>query len=114
LGVRPQHAKHLLGKVWDAVNEPILKIEERMASKLPPACRVEISCRREDLSIPVVTVKDGNLTLSTLTDKIPGPKLAAIEAYIRNALASRNLDIKNFDDPYGTILLADSPVEEDN
>lgn len=108
----PQHAKHLLGKVWDAVSEPILHIEEITKSKLAPACRVEITCRREDLSIPAITVKDGSSSFTNLVDRLLGPKLAAIEAYIKNALTSRDLDIKNFEDPYGTILLADVPVEE--
>ena len=38
--------------------------------------------------------------------------MASEEAYIRNALASRNMDIKNFEDPYGHIMLADVIVQE--
>jgi hypothetical protein len=101
----------LLGKAWDAVSDPLLRI--RMADTvnvLDAISKVEIWCRREDLLIENIKVKDETLFSRILFSPGYENKMAAVEAYIRNALASKNLDIRNFSDPFGQIKLADVAV----
>lgn len=106
----PRTAKHLLGKVWDAVSEPLLSVKFATESRMDPVVRIEIRCRREDLLISNVQIKNtsGFERFSLGSTK---NKMAAAEAFIINALSSRNLDVKNFDDPFGEIVLADMLVD---
>jgi hypothetical protein len=106
----PKTARHLLGKVWDAVTEPILAIKSVGETKIDPVARVEIRCRREDLLIVGLEAKNETALQKLVSGTIFDNKLAAAEAFIVNSLASRNLDVRNFDDPFGEILLADMLV----
>jgi len=110
--VAPSMAPYLLGKVWDAVSQPILSLRNKnIESKIDCVSRIEVYCRREDLLITNLSIKTEG-RFSGIFGQISDRKKAAAEAYIRNALASRDLDIKNFEDPYGTIMLADVIVED--
>ena len=101
--IAPSFAPNLLGKVWDAVSEPLLKIKQQHVNStiLEAVCRVEIRCRREDLDIRNIQVKGGSGFYVSIGGRKSNNKMAAVEAYIRNALSSRNLDVRNFEDPYG-------------
>ncbi len=112
--IAPSFASNLLGKIWDAVSEPLLRIKQSPADKgiLDSICRIEIRCRREDLDIRNIQIKGESNFKFPIGSRKGANKMAAVEAYIRNALASRNLDIKNFEDPYGHIMLADVIVQE--
>jgi hypothetical protein len=81
-------------------------------TKLPPIARVEVRCRREDLVILKSEIKSDGLWDHLASGKFLENKRAAVDAYILNALSSRNLDVRNFSDPYGDILLADIVVSE--
>lgn len=107
----PKAARLLLGKAWDAVSEPLLSIRSTGNSKIDPVARIEIRCRREDLLITNLQAKNEGVLQKALTGTIFDNKLAAAEAYIVNVLSSRNLDIRNFEDPFGEILLADVMVD---
>jgi len=107
----PKTAKHLLGKVWDPVAEPLLSVRSTGNSKIEAVARVEIRCRREDLSIYNLKTKNETTIQWLVSGTIFDNKMAAAEAFVINALSARNLDIRNFNDPFGEILLADMMVQ---
>ena len=107
----PATAKYLLGKAWDAVSEPILSLKAQSQSRIDPVARVEIRCRREDLEIFNVVVKDDVNVRKWISLDVLNNKMAAAEAFVVNALSARNLDVRNFNDPFGEIMLADTMVQ---
>lgn len=107
----PSESKTLFGKAWNAVTEPLLKVKlAESGGSIGAVSRIEIRCRREDLVISNISLKSSGLFRNAI-DSIGPKKMAAVEAYIRLALSSKNLDTKNFSDPYGEIEIANIFVE---
>jgi hypothetical protein len=105
--IEPRTAKTLEGRPWDAQKQPRMKLkdERKDRSKIPPSVRVELSCRREDLCIEDIRLKD-----ETLWDKIKdraklGNNIAAAESYIRERLAEEGLEVQNIEDRFGYLTL---------
>jgi hypothetical protein len=78
--------------------------------KFEPVCRVIVRCRKEDLDIQKIEVKKNDRFLGIAVNNGIPNRLAAAEAYIRTALSSKDLNVKNYNDPFGEITLAESVV----
>lgn len=85
------------------------------SNQIPPIVRIEVRCKREDLDISDLHIKD-----ETLLEKISGTidgerKIRAVEAYIRDTLAREGLEYSNISDPFGSLTLASAvPGEPDD
>ena len=56
--------KAIVGRPWDAIKQPRLKLVDQRKDRtrgIPPTVRVEIKCRREDLLIEDLEIKDETL-----------------------------------------------------
>ena len=108
--VWPGIGHDLLGKVWNAVTDPILTVlhPSEEISVIRPVCRIELRCKRDDISITNLHSKKG-IFQGSLFDN----KKAAAEAFIRKALSNRNLQVIHFEDPYGDVTLADIYVDDE-
>lgn len=99
----------LKGQPWDAVKEPRLKLRDRRKDPkhgIAPTVRVELRCRREDLEISDIEIKD-----ETLWDKARERagyrnREIAAEAYIRERLSREGLDVRNIADKFGMLTIA--------
>lgn len=111
--LRPAIGEALEGKPWDAILEPRLSVRDTRvdAMHLEGSCRVEVRCRREDLIVDKITLKDSDLLRSLSRRGSYRNRLAAAEAYIRMALTSRDLDHGGLYEPFSEICLADVLVE---
>ena len=107
--LRPCQGNVLHGRPWDPIESPHLRLIDRRKDRskgIPPAVRVEIRCRREDLTISDIDIKNASI-LEKAKSKIGYTnRLAAAEAYIRDRLAKEGLEVKNFKDSFGEIHLA--------
>jgi hypothetical protein len=107
--LRPSDGSVLRGRPWDAKQAPRLKIiDQRKHRKkgIPPTVRVEVRCKREDLDISEVVLKDETLFEATRRRVGFRNRQAAAEAYIRDRLAKEGLAIRNFADSFGELTLA--------
>ncbi|MEM9781425.1 MAG: hypothetical protein AAF899_03015 [Pseudomonadota bacterium] len=100
---------HLEGRGWDAAASPRLKLRDLRQDRsrgIPPTIQVEVRCKREDMMITDLEVKDSDAweRLKRLAgfDK----RLAAAECYIRSRLAEEGLSFGDLSDPYGDVTLA--------
>lgn len=78
---------------------------------IPPTVRVEVRCRREDLMIGDLEIKDEGLWESVRRRVGFKNKLAAAESYIRDYLSQEGLEVKNIEDIFGTVTLASAMAE---
>jgi len=104
----------LEGRPWDALKQPRLKLvdERKDRSKgIPPAVRVEVRCRREDLLIKDLEVKDESLWEATKRRAGFKNRMAAAESYIRDHLSQEGLEVRNIEDIFGTVTLASATAE---
>jgi hypothetical protein len=106
--IEPADGSHLLGRPWEASEAPRLKLIDRRANKsnqIPPCVRVEVRCKREDLSIEDVVVKDETLWRAIQGRLGHQNRMVAAESYIRTKLVEEGLEVRNFDDLFGDITL---------
>ncbi|QPF86063.1 hypothetical protein IC762_07110 [Bradyrhizobium genosp. L] len=106
--VESQLAKVLEGRAWDANKEPRLKLIDQRKDRskgIPPSVRVEVRCRREDLVIEDLGIKDQSLWESAKSKFGFKNKLIAAEAYIRDRLMEEGLEVKNIDDIFAHLTL---------
>lgn len=107
--IKPGTGTFLEGRPWDAEKHPRLKIiDERKdpTKSIPPTVRVEVHCRREDLLIENLEVKD-----EKLWDAAKGRigfknRMAAAVSYIQERLTEEGLEVKNIEDIFGEVTLA--------
>lgn len=111
---KPTLGSALQGRPWDAHAEPRLKIRDKRNNQnhLAGSLRVEVRCRREDLVIEDIQIKDERLLERIKSAALLSNKIAAVEAYLSHILSEENLEFDNISDPYGKICLADVMVEE--
>jgi hypothetical protein len=112
--VTPRTKSFLDGRPWDPIKEPRLKLIDRRKDRkksIPPTVRVEIRCRREDLLIVDLKLKDGGLWQSLKGKTGFRNKLAAAESYIRDRLSEEGLEVKNISDIFGQVTLASTTAE---
>jgi len=106
--LEPADGSFLDGRPWDANTVPRLKLIDRRSdrsSPLPPCVRVEVRCKREDLEIEELTLKDETVWTALQAHFAHKNRMAAADAYIRSKLISEGLEVKNFDDLFGDITL---------
>ncbi len=110
----PSNGRCLEGRGWDAKEHPRLRLRDTRggASSLPPCVRVEIRCRKEDIEISDISLKDEGVMERVRQAAGFDNRRAAAEAYIRSALTREGLSFESFDDPFGIICLADVIAEE--
>lgn len=105
----------LSGRPWDPNREPRLSLRDTRKDKshLEPSVRVEVRCRKEDLDIYDIEVKDEPVAHRIKRKVGFDNRRAAAEAYIRMVLAEEGLCAEHFDDNFGIVTLADIVVRED-
>jgi hypothetical protein len=114
--IESANGKPLLGRPWDS-NEPRLRlVDQRRGSKdaLAPIVRLEVRCRREDLVITDLELKDGSLWASIKRQAGFKNKMAAAESYIRDRLTKEGLEVRHFSDKFGVLTLGNVIAEESN
>ncbi len=96
------------GRPWDAQLHPRLKLVDLRRDKskgIPPSVRVEVRCRREDLIIEDLIVKDENKWNAAQARLGFRNRMVAAEAYIRKKLIDEGLDVQNIEDIFGEVTL---------
>jgi hypothetical protein len=104
----------LEGRPWDATKEPRLKLIDRRKDRargIPPTVRVEVRCRREDLRIEDLEIKDEGLWEAAKRRAGFKNKMAAAESYIRDHLSQEGLEVRNVEDIFGTVTLGSATAE---
>ncbi|SEI15764.1 hypothetical protein [Tardiphaga sp. OK245] len=102
------------GRPWDAVKQPRLKLIDQRKDRargIPPTVRVEVRCKREDLVIRDLQIKDETLWESAKRRAGFKNKLAAAESYIREHLSKEGLEVRNIEDIFGSVTLASTTAE---
>lgn len=108
--VTPASGRTLDGQPWGAL-ETVLKIRDRNHPRKgdPPEPRIEIRCKREDLSISDVRFKGEQESFFNFLSQA---KQRAVEAYIRDQMTSMGVDVGDLQQPFADILLADIGTAE--
>jgi hypothetical protein len=107
--VRPSTGRTLEGRPWDAEKNPRLRIiDERKdpTKSIPPTVRVEVHCRREDLLIEDLEIKDEGIWQAAKSRFGFSNRMAAAVSYIQDQLAGEGLEVKNIEDIFGHVTLA--------
>jgi hypothetical protein len=84
--VEPRSKEIIIGRPWDAVKQPRLKLIDQRKDQtkgIPPTVRVEVRCRREDLLIEDLEIKDETLWQAAKRKVGFKNKMAAAESYKR-------------------------------
>jgi hypothetical protein len=98
----------LEGRPWDGARQPRLKLIDKRKDHtkgIPPTVRVEVRCRREDLIIEDIHVKDERLWEDVKSRMGFKNKLLAAEAYIRDRLAEEGIVVSNIEEIFSQITL---------
>lgn len=112
--VMPRSTPALDGRPWDAVKQPRLRLVDRRANKargIPPTVRVEVWCKREDLIIDDLEIKNESLWSSVKRRAGFRNRMAAAESYIRDRLLAEGLEVQNLDDIFGHLTLGSTTAE---
>jgi len=112
--IEPRATKVLKGRPWDAVKQPRLKLIDKRRDRstgIPPTVRVEVRCRREDLHIGQLEIKDENLWETVKRRAGFHNRMAAAESYIRDRLLEEGLDVRNIGDIFGELTLGSTIAE---
>lgn len=107
--VRSPIGAALSGRPWDANRMPRLTIVDTRANRdkgIPASIRVEIRCRREDLIIEDIKVKDEDLWAKISRRAGNNNRRAAAESAIRSRLADVGLFHGELGDPFVRLTLA--------
>lgn len=112
--IKPTASRSLEGRPWDANSKPRLKVIDTRKDRskgIPPAVRVEVRCRREDLCIDELQVKDAKLWDQVKSRLGFKNRMAAAISYIRDRLSEEGLEIRNIEDIFGNVTLASVTAE---
>lgn len=112
--LEPGTSSILKGRPWDAVKRPRLKLVDRRKDRtkgIPPTVRVEVRCRREDLVIEDLEIKDEKLWITVKNNIGFNNRMAAAESYIRDRLAEEGLEVKNIHDVFGHLTLGSTTAQ---
>jgi hypothetical protein len=112
--IEARRTRTLEGRPWDGVKEPRLKLIDQRKDRtkgIPPTVRVEVRCRREDLIIEDLEVKD-----ETAWQALKGRagftnRLAAAESYIRDRLSEEGFEVGNIGDIFSQLTLGSATAE---
>jgi hypothetical protein len=106
--IETQARDALEGRPWDS-SEPRLTLIDNRRDRmrgLEPTVRIEVRCRREDLVIEDIELKDEKLWDTVKSSVGFRNKLAAAESYIRSQLVAMGLEVKNIEDKFGHLTIA--------
>ena len=114
--VSPRNGEKLDGRPWDAQEDVRLKIVDQRpenTKSVPPTVRVEVRCKKEDLLIEGIEIK--NKESWKIAKKRQGFKnrMAAAEAYIRSKLYEEGLQVSNFEDVFGDVTIASAAADSE-
>ena len=112
--IEPGTARTLQGRPWDPAKQPRLKLVDRRTDPskgIPPTVRLEVRCRREDLEIEDLEVKDESLWENVKARAGFKNRIAAAESYIRLRLLEEGLEAGNIHDPFGQLTLGSVSAE---
>jgi len=112
--IEPSTGDYLEGRPWDGALAPRLKLIDRRKDRskgIPPTVRVEVRCKREDIEITDLIVKDEGLWKKAKRRVGFKNRIRAAEAYIRSKLAEEGLEVSNIADAFGEITLASTTAE---
>jgi hypothetical protein len=114
--VSPAITIALEGEPWER-DKAIVNLGDgraRDSKNPPPAVRIECRCKREDLIIKDIDIKDQSILEKASTLVKRDKKMRAVEAYVRDRLVQEGLSFTNISDPYASVTLASvSPGEPD-
>lgn len=121
--ISPAVGEVLQGRVWEAAEEPRLKLIDKRTDQqkardkkndLSPRIQVIVRCLREDLRIDDIEVTDTE-RYPELTGLWKYPKrLAAAESHIRDLLVANSLHADGLQYPYAQITLVDKLADAEN
>ena len=97
--LRPSDGSVLVGRPWDPMQAPRLKIidqRKHRAKGIPPTVRVEVRCRREDLDVTDIVVKDETIWEAVKRRAGFRNREAAAAAYIRDRLVKEGTHDSKF------------------
>ena len=103
-------SNHMVGKPWSVQSEPRLKFRTSADSKIAPVARVRAQCRREDMMIDKIELKNPTRTES-LASRFSKNKIAAAEAVIKYLLGQESLEHNNISEKFSSVLLAETTVD---
>jgi hypothetical protein len=104
----------LEGRPWDGAKHPRLKLKDLRKDRstgLPPTVRLEVRCKREDLIIEDLTIKNESIWDTARSKAGFKNRMAAAEAYIRDRLSEEGLEVQNLPDIFGQLTLASVTAE---
>ena len=107
--LQPTLGSHLEGRGWDANKAPRLKVEDRREDRstgIPPVIHVEVRCKREDMIIEDLEVKDAAAWERIRETVGFDRRMAAAEAYIRSRLASEGLEFGDLGEDFADLTVA--------
>jgi hypothetical protein len=105
--VKPSTTTLLEGRPWDANKHPRLKLIDQRKNRtkgIPPTVRVEVHCRREDLIVEDLQIKDASIWDAAQSRFGFKNRMAAAISYIRDRLTEE--EVKNIEDIFGHVTLA--------
>jgi hypothetical protein len=105
--IEPRLGSVLKGRPWNS-EEPRAKLVDKRTrvQGIEPTVRVEVRCKREDLVIEDLALKDASLWEETKNRIGFRNRLAVAESYIRDRLIEEGLEVENIHDPFGNIIMA--------
>lgn len=111
--VRPRNDQILRGKVWDAVREPRFKTLLKSATAKSADCEVRliIECRRQDIAIRNITLKEKRLSLAAFRDS--KNNLAAAESALKSLICQKGFAVNNFSEPFNLVRITELTIPED-
>jgi hypothetical protein len=112
--VESQFGKILEGRPWDGSKHPRLELIDKRKDRstgIPPTVRVEVRCRREDIVIDDLKIKDQNLWHAAKDRFGFKNRMAAAESYIRDRLTEEGLEVKNIEDIFSQLTLGSVTAE---
>lgn len=107
--VSPALGKQLSGRPWDPLTQPRLALIDTRSDKsrgIPPSVRIEIRCRREDLIIHDLKLKDGSAWNIIRKKEGHRNRLAAAEAYIKSRLFEEGLHVGDMEELFSQTTIA--------
>ena len=98
----------LKGRPWDCAEPRLTLLDKRRVPVhgIEPSVRIEIRCRREDLLIDDLELVDEGLWQSLKGRAGFDNRIAAAEYYIRDQLSQLGLEVKNIEDKFGRVTIA--------
>jgi hypothetical protein len=105
----PSFANALDGRPWDARAQILFKFKDKRSAdskSVPPTLQFALVCRREDLIIEDIELKDRDLW-SRVTATMTDAKMIAAETYIRDELLKYGLECGDLRENFSSLTLAE-------